>query len=250
MLFFINMRVGWLIVFLVLAATLAVFAWWVYKLKKPHAGVNCHTHSDWLWSQDCLSFQEKFLDKSLKSPKSLNLVLTDFTSAEGGGPPIQLPMWYRFRYVNVKTGGYSEYSAWTKSPVIAGSCCLPCPGGPGQGCPSLVPQGSVTCNFNQPTIGISSKISQYSPTNPLSDGGFIYINLHRYVGESYSDNNPPPDDAKDEIVGFLAPGNIIDGTRYYEWTDVLFNPCKDKECREPLWCAGPEYDCKNLECLT
>lgn len=244
------MRVGWFLVFLILAITLTVFAWWVYKLKKPHTGVNCHTHSTWLWNKDCLSFQEKFKDSNLKSPKDISLVLTGFTQAEGGGPPLQLPMWYRFRYVNVKTGGYSEFSEWTKSPVIAGSCCLPCPGGVGIDCPSTVGEGSESCNYNQPTIGLSSKESQYSPLSPQPDGGFIYMNLHRYVGEKYSDNTPPPADAKDEIVGFLFPGTSIGGVQYYEWTDVLFNPCKDKDCKEPAWCRGPKYTCKNLKCVT
>ena len=54
---------------------------------------------------------KKFYDGSLKSPAHLRPALTDFRHSGGSGPSVFLPCWYRFRYVDVKTGGYSDFSA-------------------------------------------------------------------------------------------------------------------------------------------
>ena len=211
----------------------------VYLTGKPRTGRDCLKTTDWLWNKNCLYFQEKFPDPSLKSPKDIKPYLVDFQFGEGGGPPIYLPMWYRIRYVNVNTGGYSDFSEWTTTPVIAGSCCLPCIEGPGQ-CKT---QGYETCVFNQPTIGISFKDSEYSPMDPTKKGDYVYINLHRYVGTSANDNTPPPKNAKDEIVGYLKPGESYGGEQYYTWTDIMFNPCEKQGCSFPSWCQK-EAKCK------
>lgn len=221
---------------------LSIFAYWVVTMNKPSPGVDCTEKSDWVWDSSCLYFQEKFRDSTLQSPQNLNLVLTGFKFASGGGPSIYLPMWYRFRYVNVLTGGYSDFSDWTQTPVISGSCCLPCIDGVGQ-CSSQVQSGYASCQANQPTIGIETDKAQYSPSTPISGGGFIYMNLHRYTGTDPTDNTPPPKNVTDEIVGFLKPGGYVNGKQYYDWTDVLFNPCQEKKCQTPTWCQSSTGGC-------
>jgi len=200
------------------------FGVWVFFLKQPHPGVNCHKTTGWVWSPDCKYIEEKFPDKSLADPGHLKLYLAKFSDVTGGGPPVCLPMWYCFRYVNVKTGGYSKFSQWTESPVRAGGDMFPCVGGKGKCDPSLVPQGKKTCAFNQPVIGIPDL--QYDPFKVLHDGSFIYTNVHRYVG-SPTETKPPgtPEETKTEIIGFLIPSSVK-GVKY-AWTDVLFNPCKE-----------------------
>jgi len=224
------------IFFLIVILILIIgFGIWVYLLKKPTTGVNCHTKSKWLWNKDCKSFQEKFYDATLKSPAKLKPYLLNFTHASGGGPSIFLPMWYRFRYVNVNTGGYSDFSDWIAAPVISGSCKLPCIKGVGK-CEGQIIQGYDSCLFNQPTIGIAESDIAYDFTKALPNGDFVYINLHRYVGESSADATPPPPNAKDEIIGILAAIETIGGKKYYSMIDVLKNPCLSQSCNTPTWC--------------
>ncbi len=230
---------------------LIIFALWVKRMKKPRVGRDCKKTSDWLWDDSCLFITETGLDNSLQSPKDLYPVLTRFQYSAGAGPSIFLPCWYRFRYVNVKTGGYSDFSAWSKAPVMSGSCCLPCPDSPGK-CPSTIRQGFNSCPSNQPTIGIAQTDVQYNPTQIQHDGSFIYMNLHRYVGQSASDMNPPPDDVKDEIVGYLLLTSYVGNKTYFSWIDVMFNPCKNigsvSGCTMPKWCQR-EAPCDTLQCI-
>ena len=223
-----------LVVIAIVITLLIIFSLWVERLKKPSPGRDCHDTSDWLWDDTCTYIQEKSYDPSLKSPEKLYPVLTGFVNSTGAGNSIFLPCWYRFRYVNVKTGSYSDFSDWSQSPVMSGSCCLPCPGGPGN-CPSTVKQGYYSCPSNQPTIGIEKSLVQYSPTEMQKDGSFIFLNLHRYVGSDPSDANPPPKNVKDEIIGYLLPTTFVGNTSYYSWVDVLSNPCKEG-CKTPSWC--------------
>ncbi len=236
----ISSVIGLVLLFLAIILLL-IFGYWVYQLKPPKPGTDCKKRSDWVWADNCLHFKEKFFDSSLKSPKNIKPYLVNFTYARGGGSPLYLPMWYRFRYVDTKTGGYSEFSDWTKTPIISGSCCLPCPKGMGN-CPTT---GYETCSFNQPTIGVSSKDSQYSPTRPQPNLHFIYINLHRYVGKTPTETEQPPKNVQDKIIGFLSPGNSIDGVQYYTWTDVLSNPCTGVQCSVPSWCQH-KSDCNTI----
>lgn len=205
---------------------------WVMKLPKPSSHRDCRRGSDWVWNSSCLYLNEKFHDPSLKSPKDLSPVLVNFRYSEGSGPSFFRPCWYRFRYVNVKTGGYSDFSSWTKSPVISGGKDLPCPDGK-----CHFKEGKPSCTFNQPVIGIAEDQVEYSPTQQTSDQSFIYMNLHRYVGDSPTDSEPPPDDVNDEIIGFLLPPQFVGGKKYYTWTDALSNPCKTG-CPFPKWCGS------------
>lgn len=215
----------------VIIIIIGIFLW--EKFKKKRVGVDCHKKSSWKWNKTCLFIEERFKDNTLKSPLNIKPVLTSFKYARGGGNSIFLPCWYRIRYVNVLTGGYSDFSDWTESPIMSGSCCLPCPDGVGI-CSSDVETGYESCGANQPSIGISSKESSYDPETSVG-GKQIFINLHRYVAKSPHDFNKPDNDVTDQIVGTLQPGSYIDGVRYYEWTDVLFNPCS-QGCSIPNWC--------------
>lgn len=220
----------WLVVIGVVIVIFIIFWWWLYRLQEPKPGKDC-SKSGWLWDSSCMYIQETAPDSSLQSPENLNLFLLSFSYSSSMGKSYFLPVWYRFRYVNTKTGGYSPYSAWTKNPVISGSCCLPCENGNGS-CP---PEVSTACNTNRPELAITADDSQYNPTTPQSDGSFIYLNLHRYVGSSYTDRNPPDDTVEDEIIGTLQP-KYLDGVQYYSWPDIV-GVCSTG-CTTPTWCQG------------
>lgn len=216
-----------------LLVILLAFGGWVLLLGKPSPGINCRERSDWLWSPTCKYIEEKFPDPSLQDPSNLKLYLIKFSQVRGAGPPVCLPMWYCFRYVNVKTGGYSGFSKWTDSPVSAGGDNLPCLDGVGK-CDNLVPQGKRSCNFNQPLIGIPNL--QYNPLNPNPDGSFIFANIHRYVGNPGDTSPPgPPEKISTEIIGYLIPNKVAEGVKY-AWPDILFNPCKVKSCGRCMGC--------------
>lgn len=204
-----------LVIILVVIIALGV---WVYFVS-PSPSDLCKTNSNWLWDPSCNYFQEKAYDSSLQSPSELQLYLVNFVNSVGGGPNVCLPMWYRFRYVNVLTGGYSDFSKWTASAVQAGSSVLPCLNGPGN-CPGIT-QGIKSCSFNQPTIGAT--YLHYNPNIPYN-GAYVFANVHRYTG-GWNDNplTPPPDDAQDEIIGFLIP-TVSYPSVGYAWVDALYNP--------------------------
>lgn len=242
-----------LFIILCLGIVLSIyFIWWVRKLPKPTPGNSC-TGTGWEWNDSCSSFKEISYDSTLSSPEGLTPYLIGFSYSSGTGSPLYLPMWYRFRYVNVLTGGYSKFSNWSLSPVISGSCCLPCPDGVGV-CSSQVPQGPKTCSYNKPIIGISQSDSNYNPFVPQSDGSFIYINVHRYVGKSYNDLTPPSATAQDEIIGYMTTGFNYEGNSYYGMVDVLNNPCSTStttgiKCVTPSWCVNPSNSiCDGTEC--
>jgi len=231
------LRYLWLGSLVLLMGVLGYGGWWTYKLEKPTPGNKC-SGNGWKWDTTCSYIQEIKPDPSLKSPQSPPYLI-NFTKSEGAGPPIFLPMWYRYRYVNVLTGGYSSFSPWTTSPVMSGECVLPCVADgtpvspintPSVECP--FPTGPSSCVFNQPVIGVPKTKIDYSPVTVNPDGGFIYMNLHRYVGRV--GDTKPPDNPKDEIVGvILMPRE----GKYYVYIDVLNNPCK-KGCPLPDLCSS------------
>lgn len=227
-----------LLLFLVLIGLillLCYFIWWTKNLAKPKPGKDC-TKSGLAWNDSCSYMNEISYDPSISSPKGLSPYIISFSYSGSAGKPLYLPMWYRFRYVDGNTGGYSDFSEWTKSPVISGSCCMPCPGGVGS-CGTAVPQGGSTCSFNRPVIGISVDDSLYTPFIP-QNGKSIYINVHRYTGKTYSDITPPADTAEDEIIGFMISGFYYEGVNYYGVVDVLNNPCTaSTTCEKPSWCT-------------
>jgi len=207
------------LIFLAILLLLTIgFGIWTFLLEKPHPGTDC-LKSGWVWNPNCKYFEEKFYDSSLADPSDLQLYLVKFSRVSGAGSPVCLPMWYRFRYVNVKTGGYSKFSKWTSSPVRAGGKDLPCLG---KCNPNLVPEGGKTCYFNQPAIGLPNL--QYDPLDRQPGNTFIYATIHRYVGKP--GETKPPESPEDEIIGFLMPTKTLPGIKY-AWNDVVFNPCND-----------------------
>jgi hypothetical protein len=228
---------------------LLYFIWWVKTLSAPTPGKSCH-NTGWSWNNSCLYFDEKEYDPTLTSPAELQPYLIDFSNSPSAGNPLYLPMWYRFRYVNVITGGYSDFSKWSASPVISGGCCLPCKDGVGK---CSFTQGPSTCSYNSPVIGIAQSDSAYNPQSMQSDGSFIYINVHRYVGKLYTETSPPADNVEDEIVGYMIPSAAY-GSSYYILKDILYNPCNSGNqysvgtCSKPTWCSGSEGTCTTNSC--
>lgn len=234
------MKVKLILFVIILLAIIAVniaFIIYVYKLKKPKPGIPCKVNQPtWNWDSSCNYIEETSFDESLKSPSNLRPYLVGFQFSQGAGNSIFLPCWYRFRYVNVKTGGYSEFSDWCSYPVLSGGCKLPCPGG---NCGNYIKQGYYSCGYNQPILGISTSSSQYNPLAPQTEE-VIYINLHRYVSPNPENITPPDPDVQDEIVGLLLPTQNFNGQKYYTCVDVLNNPCKSG-CQTPKQCYQQNY---------
>lgn len=204
--------------------------WWVYKLVKPTPGTGCNTNMK--WDPTCKHILESQPDPTLTSPKDLELYLVNFQASQGAGPSLFAGCWYRFRYVNTLTGGYSDYSKWTKYPVYAGACNLPCDG------TCNFPQGKGSCSYNQPSIGIDVSKSHYSPRTQINPNEFIYINIHRYINLSDPFSlTPPPENVQDEIVGVAIMPLSSRGKSYWGIIDILQNPCKNG-CLPPNTCSG------------
>lgn len=215
------LRYLWLGTLILIMIGLGYSVWWVKTLEKPSPGNSCK--NGWMWDDTCTYIKEIKQDATLKSP-SAPPSLINFTKSEGAGPPIFLPMWYRYRYVNVVTGGYSEFSPWSKAPVMSGECDLPCID---DKCSFTTGPGS--CTFNQPVVGVDKSSIEYSPVDKGTGGELIYMNLHRYVGQE-----PPTDTTKDEIVGVMI---VPRSGKYYTYIDVLKNPCI-KGCKTPTLCSS------------
>lgn len=202
------------------------FMIWLYRLAKPTPG-GCKG-SNWKWDDKCNYIQELQYDGSLQSPNNIKPYLIKFSYVSGSGNSIFSGVWYRIRYVNVVTGGYSDFSDWTEHPVMSGSCVLPCD--PKIGC--SYPSGPDSCTFNTPVIGINTKDSSYSPQKPLKDGSFVYINLHRAISDT-----KPTENAETQIIGTLISPVSQGGEKYWTLIDVLNNPCKEG-CNTPSICTG------------
>ncbi len=213
-------------------AIVSYLLWWTYHLPKPTPGTGCQNRG-WKWDSQCRFINEIAYDPSLSSPKGTSPYLIRFQNSPGAGPAIFAGCWYRFRYVNVLTGGYSEFSDWSNLPVLAGGCQAPCD--PKIGC--TFAQGISSCVFNQPTIGVNTKEAKYSPQTAVGNT-YVYINLHRYVNTGNpTSTTPPPNDATDEIIGVMLAPASVGGEKYFSLIDVLNNPCKEG-CNPPNVCNG------------
>ena len=201
------------LIFLAILIVIAVIWALVYliKNKKVKPGISCKGKKE-KWDSSCSWLMEIKYDPSIAKPKN-PLYLLKFEYSKEIGPPVCLPMWYAYRYVDSKTGNYGSMSEWTTSPISAGGKNLPTP----PGCTI-----EETCEFNMPVIGVIEKLE-----NDLTSG--IWANVHRYVGDT--DQSPLSSkemEEKSTIIGMLVPfSSGCDGK--YAWFDTD-NPCKNEDC--------------------
>lgn len=196
----------------------------IWKMPKPTPGRNCDTKGEAWADTACTSINEVKFDPTIISPKGKALSLLKFSVQGDTMLPLYNPVWYRFRYVNALTGGYSDFSDWTPSAVMSGSCCLPCINGVGQ-CDSVVGTGYATCKANAPTLGIEETQLDYTPMVPVDAQGTYYVpNIHRYVAPP-GVTTLPPDDVKDEIVGVINMVTSVADKKFYSFIDVSKPAC-------------------------
>lgn len=221
-----------IVVLVIILILIAVVIWiWIVK-RKPKPPIDC-TKSGWAWDPSCLFFKENYPDPSIIKPDNqVYLVGFKRSDEDAIGPPICIPMFYRFRFVNVITGGYGPLSKWTQSPVVSGGTNFPCVD---EKCPSSVGEGKQSCNYNHPVVGV--KDLHYNPNKPNNEGDFIWANIHRFDGTP-DQTSPPPDSEEGKIVGYLYPTAGYPDIKYI-WNDIFFNPCTNNN--EPIClnrCAG------------
>lgn len=216
-----SLRIGTIVGLFILGIILLGLSWTLWKVRettKPLPG-NCDTVKESqpgvLWNNTCSYIEEKDHDGTLKTPQK-PLYLTRFTASSSFGPPLGANAWYRYRYVNGKTGGYSLFSPWTKSPVIAGGLDLPCKDGNCDG----VSAGKSSCQNNIVQLGIDDL--DYD----IASG--IYANVHRVVLPANNSKQPGKDE-EGQIVGFLAP----QGMKSWQFIDLSPSPCSDIICNRP-----------------
>lgn len=204
----------------IIAIGLAYAIYYVYKLQKPSSG-NCDyiksSNPNVKWSNDCSYIQELMLSDSIQTPTD-PLILTKFTASPSLGQPWGVNVWYKYKYVNSKTGEYGKASPWTQSPISAGSSNLPC----GGNCNNIQYTGKDSCKSNLPQLGISKLLY------PI--GSDFYANVHRYTG---SIGSPAPDSTIDgKVVGVLYP----DGSGGGMFIDTSSSPCKEATCGNVVGC--------------
>jgi len=209
----------WLILLSIIFVLLGIMLWFTITLKEAKPG-NCDnimkSQPDVLWKDNCSYIEEKHLDETLKTPSD-ELYLTRFTPSSSLGPPLGANVWYRYRYVRGKTGGYSKFSPWTKSAIIAGSNTLPCKD---SDCSNMSKHGKDSCSSNLVTVEVEN--IDYDRTTG------IYANVHKVVLPS-SNAKPPKDSDKSEIVGVLNP----EGFTGWSFIDITESPCKKITCNRP-----------------
>jgi hypothetical protein len=207
----------------------------VYFLTLPNpkntdtCSYGCSRAPIWMQSTPpyCIWVKEEYSDKSIPKP-TLQPYLSNFTSQEGA-KPYCLPVWYAYRYVRNKDGGYGPMSNWTgynpadpNNPISikAGSVNLPCP--PGGCAKNGVPFGNKTCSASQPFLSLDGSldfnVNEYSP-----DG--YSLNVHRQIG--YIDTKTGEDKgfnptSEGEIVGVFYVNDKTQGSTAF-FTDIL-NP--------------------------
>lgn len=207
------------------------------------------------WDSTCTVLSESKYDPTIISPAGQRLSLIGF-STQGVGLPIYNPVWYRFRYTNTVTGGYSDFSDWTASPIMSGSCCLPCVGGMGM-CSSPILSGFNSCKANAPTVGILMSDLAYAPFMPIDASGTSIIpTVHRYIGKP--GETKPPDDVQDENVGFLFQEVNLNDKKYAGFIDTLDPPCGSTDgsagdtnrcSKNAGLCAQGSITCTGSSCL-
>lgn len=197
---------------IIVAGSLVYLIYKVYKLQKPSPG-NCDyiksSNPNVKWSSDCSYIQELLLGQSIQTPTE-TLRLTKFTASPSLGPAWSVDVYYKYKYVDSKTGEYGNASPWTKTAITAGSTTLPC------GTCNIQFSGKDSCRSNLPELSVDNLL--YS-----IESGF-YANVHRYTTSSGSIAPRDSDDGK--IVGILYPNGSGGGT----FIDTSSSPCKDVTC--------------------
>ena len=176
-----------------------------------------------VWSENCAYPQATGkLDTSMATPTDL-LYMASFSYSTAGGLPMCLPLWYRFRYVNSKSGNYSNFSKWSCSAVTAGGTNLPCVGCTEGSCSDKI-SGPASCSFNRVVMGVTTDL-QYNTLSPTGDGSINAAVVYRYVGKSTDVDTPPSDDPTiGEPLGMLALTSSYSGYTNV-FTDIGNNPC-------------------------
>lgn len=208
----------------IVAIGIAYLIYKIYKLEKPSPG-NCDyvksRNPNVKWSNDCSYIQELLLDTSIQTP-TIPLTLTKFTSAASLGPAWSVNVWYKYKYVNSKTGEYGKSSPWTKTAITAGSSTLPCGNSDASNtCGTLQFSGKDSCKSNLPQLQV--------PNLLYPVGSDYYANVHRYVSSS----SLQPDDKTDgKVVGMLYP----DGNGGGMFIDTSSSPCNEIPCGNIIGC--------------
>lgn len=217
------MQTKTIITIIILSFIAAMLVWLIrkiYTLEKPAPG-NC----DYIksrdptlkWNSDCTSFQELLLDPSLSTPTE-PFYLDKFTSSPSLGQPWGVNVWYKYKYVNGKTGGFSKSSPWTQYPIYAGSPNLPCEN---ESC-NITYSGKDSCKSNLAQLKIKNI------AYPL--GSDIMVNVHRYV-TSLTNKDKPSDSIDGNLVGYViqtGSGGIF--------IDTSKSPCDEINCSNVQGC--------------
>lgn len=233
--FTMNAFHTFLIVLLIMVAVvLCYFEFKLYFLKKPTPGSSCSG----AFSSDCSTINETTPDESLISPTGKSLELISFTNdVNFPGLPFYQPVWYRFRYVNGTTGGYSGWSDWCSHPIQSGGCCFPC-----TDCGNIA--GVNSCQNNKLTVGIPISNLDYTLETLVGNGDVVYAVVHSYLG-NVNEVTPPSSPTNDTIVGYLIPGSLVNGIQYYSVLDTT-NPCQ--KCIQTSCMSNSSDSCSTTTC--
>ena len=221
----------WMIILVMFILMIIGFAVWVYTMPSPSTRL-CKQwrKTNPAMNETCLyPMAIGTLDSSMKDPSEMQLFMANFSYSDAGGLPLCLPLWYRFRYVNDKTGNYSPFSQWTCSAVTAGGTDLPCfEDCPKNSCDERI-SGEASCSFNRVTMGVTTDL-QYGMI-PQEDGSMNWAVVYRYVGQADDvAEQPSDDDNVGDPLGMLRQSSSYSGyTNVFD--DVGNNPCPEINTR-------------------
>ena len=197
-------------------------------------------HSPWMNGDQCQYVLEKYEDSTIVKP-TLQPYLRRFTD-KGPSYPFCNFVWYAFRYVRNKDGGYGPLSNWsgynaskpteTPMPIFSGANTFPCVPvtGVADSCSQIgVKTGSESLDFNLPTISLVGKFD--FDINSNSPDGYT-LNVHRQVDNDHKGFDP---DSEGDIVGsfIVKPKPSGAYNTVAEFIDAFYNPnsTKSSSCK-------------------